>query len=380
MEVDAEKARNTLEFWEDAIEDVVTDFNDEDLDGGRPATSLSVEAEDEGRFSIQLALVKWICLFLLFWIAQFQISDSALELMLRFLNTLFTVCQRHAAWFGGVVMFLPTSVYLIRKRLGLDRDRSIKYVVCPNCHSLYDFSDCFVTLGRRRIPKKCSHRPFPNHRHRRFRATCGELNGGHLLKEVRLKDGSIRLYPHKVYSYMKILVTLKSFLSRKDFWSKCNLWKTGRELNSVSEILADVVDGRVWREFLFVDGEPLLAGERSLAFMLNVDWFQPFKLARYSVGMIYLVVMNLPRNERFKIENVILVGVIPGPHEPSGNINTYLSPLVDELLVLWEGWRVGSEIVKGVLLCVASDLPAARKVSTSDLFSLLSLLILLITN
>ena len=115
-------------------------------------------------------------------------------------------------------------------------------------------------------------------------------------------------------------------------------------------------------------------------FMLNVDWFQPFKLARYSVGMIYLVVMNLPRNERFKIENVILVGVIPGPHEPSGNINTYLSPLVDELLVLWEGWRVGSEIVKGVLLCVASDLPAARKVSTSDLFSLLSLLILLITN
>ena len=55
----------------------------------------------------------------------------------------------------------------------------------------------------------------------------------------------------------------------------------------MSEILADVVDGRVWREFLFVDGGPLLAGERSLAFMLNVDWFQPFKLARYSVGVIY---------------------------------------------------------------------------------------------
>jgi len=137
----------------------------------------------------------------------------------------------------------------------------------------------------------------------------------------------------------------------------------------VSEILADVVDGRVWREFLFVDGEPLLAGERSLAFMLKVDWFQPFKLARYSVSVICLVVMNLPRNERFKIENVILVSVIPGPHEPSGNINTYLSPLVDKLLVLWEGWRVGSEILEGVLLCVALDLPAARKVSTSDLLS-----------
>ena len=45
--------------------------------------------------------------------------------------------------------------------------------------------------------------------------------------------------------------------------------------------------------------------------------------------------MNLLRNERFKRENVILVGIIPGPSEPPLNINTYLSPLVDELLVLW---------------------------------------------
>ena len=42
---------------------------------------------------------------------------------------------------------------------------------------------------------------------------------------------------------------------------------------------------------------------------------------------------------------------------------SYLSPLVDELLVLWDGWNVNDEIVKGVLLCVASDLPATRKVS-----------------
>ena len=95
-------------------------------------------------------------------------------------------------------------------------------------------------------------------------------------------------------------------LSRKDFWSKCNLWKTGRELKSVSEILSDVVDGRVWREFLFVDGEPSLAGERSLAFMLNVDWFQPFKLARYSVVVIYLVVMNLPEMNGSKLKTLYL--------------------------------------------------------------------------
>ena len=165
MEVDLERASETIEFWEDAIEDVIIDF-DEDAE---PAASLSIDAEDmEMTYLNQRSLVKWICLFLLFWTARFQISDNALELMLRFLNILFTVCQHYAPWFGGVVMFLPTSVYFLHKRLGLGRDRYTKYVVCPNCHSLYNFSDCFSTLGSRRIPKKCSHRPFPNHKTRRF--------------------------------------------------------------------------------------------------------------------------------------------------------------------------------------------------------------------
>lgn len=49
------------------------------------------------------------------------------------------------------------------------------------------------------------------------------------------------------------------------------------------------------------------------------------------MGVIYLVVLNLPREERFKDENMICVGLIPGPKEPKININAYLEPLVDEL-------------------------------------------------
>jgi hypothetical protein len=80
--------------------------------------------------------------------------------------------------------------------------------------------------------------------------------------------------------------------------------------------------------------------------------------------------MNLPRSERFKTENIILVGVIPGPSEPKLNINTYLSPLVDELLILWNdgvmlhhhGSQFIPETFKASLLCVACDIPASRKV------------------
>ena len=50
--------------------------------------------------------------------------------------------------------------------------------------------------------------------------------------------------------------------------------------------------------------------------MLNIDWFNPYKHSPYTVGAIYLVVLNLPRSEHFKIENLLLVGLIPGPSEP----------------------------------------------------------------
>lgn len=37
---------------------------------------------------------------------------------------------------------------------------------------------------------------------------------------------------------------------------------------------------------------------------------------------------------------MILVGVIPGPHEPSLNINSYLAPLVLELQQFYEGQTI----------------------------------------
>ena len=57
----------------------------------------------------------------------------------------------------------------------------------------------------------------------------------------------------------------------------------------------------------------------------------------HSGGVIYLVLVNLPREIRFRKKNVIIIGVIPGPKKPKGNINFFLKPLVDELLDLWNG-------------------------------------------
>ena len=52
---------------------------------------------------------------------------------------------------------------------------------------------------------------------------------------------------------------------------------------------------------------------------------------KYSVGVIYLVILNLPREERYKLENIIVVGIIPGPKEPKKNVNSFLVPLMEDL-------------------------------------------------
>ena len=62
-----------------------------------------------------------------------------------------------------------------------------------------------------------------------------------------------------------------------------------------------------------------------------------------SIGVIYMVVMNLPREERFKPENLIVVGIIPGPKEPKHNINSFRQPLVDDLINSWDGVILDNE-------------------------------------
>ena len=80
---------------------------------------------------------------------------------------------------------------------------------------------------------------------------------------------------------------------------------------------------------------------------LNVDWFQPFTRSQYSVGVMYITTLNHPREERYKPQNALVVGIIPAPHEPKSVINSYLFPLVQELLELLKGfvlkWMVRSK-------------------------------------
>ena len=104
--------------------------------------------------------------------------------------------------------------------------------------------------------------------------------------------------------------------------------------------LSAIYDGQIWSDFIQYEGVPFLASPHSYALTLNLDWFQPYKHLTYSVGVFYLSVLYLPSHIRYSNAHTILVGILPGPKEPKLTLNTYLEPLVNDLMEFWRGVRL----------------------------------------
>ena len=104
--------------------------------------------------------------------------------------------------------------------------------------------------------------------------------------------------------------------------------KSGESRFFPDDVKTDIYQGNVWKE---LSSTGFLSHINSLAVMLNVDWFRPHKHSPGSVGVLYLVLLSLPRHERYKLENIIVVGILPRPSAPKLTANTFLEPLVREL-------------------------------------------------
>ena len=122
------------------------------------------------------------------------------------------------------------------------------------------------------------------------------------------------------------------------------------------------------RIFFVYKGRPFLSIPHNLGLMLNCDWFQPYEHTSYSIGALLLFgYFKLPWTIRFKPENIIIAGIIPGPSEPTHKeMSSYLRPLVKELNSLWtDGFTMLHEgntiIIHAALLATVCDIPATAK-------------------
>jgi len=80
----------------------------------------------------------------------------------------------------------------------------------------------------------------------------------------------------------------------------------------------------------------LLAAPGTIALQLFVDWYQKHKQGHHSVGLIWACVLNLPREERYELHNMMLVGLLPGPRSTSRQqLQGVLQVVRDELIGLF---------------------------------------------
>ena len=299
-------------------------------------------------------------LFLVRLQAKHYIPDTALAALLQFLFTFFLVLGRFSEAASGIATVFPCTLHRMRKAIGYN-DNFDRFVVCPTCDKTYKFKECISVTGTRQATKHCCFVKYPKHPRRSGRSPCGAP----LLRSVVLQTGRTLLYPFKVYCYRSLITSIHELLLRPGFFDTCQLWR-----KQVASELSDVYSAKVWKDFQHFNGEPFLSLPSSIALMLNIDWFQSYKHTVFSVGVIYLVVMNLQRSTRFKRQNIIIVGIIPGPSEPSHDINCYMEPLVKDLIELWDGVSMSvytggailAKTIRCAVLCCACDLPAGRKV------------------
>lgn len=341
------------ETWDILPDDIMKDWASEDNE---------VANDDFPPEFVSVSLTSWVCMFLVFFQIVFVLPDSVLVSVLAFLKQVFQVLaeETQLPLLTGIASLLPGSLYMLWRFLKVDSDNFQKLVVCRKCYNIYQYKDCWRMVEGKKVSRNCPFVDFPQHTQRARQTTCGEK----LLKEITV-DSKTYLYPFKTYSYKPISETLVSFLKRPDFEKKCEHWKSR---NITENVLRDVYDGQVWKDFQKEEKNKFLLHSSRYAIMLNLDWFQPFKHVRYSVGVVYAVVLNLPRSERFLLRNVVVVGVIPDcSKEPP--TNTFIQPLVTDLLNAWNtGINTKTFLsptenvnVRFALLCVGCDIPASRK-------------------
>jgi len=103
----------------------------------------------------------------------------------------------------------------------------------------------------------------------------------------------------------------------------------------------DIFDGLHYRSLL---GERVVVRDqtlthhyfsdhRDIALGFATDGFTPFKKQKHTAWILLVFNYNLPPDERFQRDNILCVGIIPGPKKP-WNADSFIHPLVQELLEL----------------------------------------------
>jgi len=267
---------------------------------------------------------------------------------------------------------IPRDIRKVQSTLQLNPPPSTTYACCPNpkCSFIYPPD----SSGR--WPELCD-----NH------ISDSDQCCTPLLKKVPDPSNlKVSRHPIRPYVLYDIKTQIAELVTMEPYASLLTHRNPRHDGSSLTEGISDIFDGQLVRDFR----GPLTGpnntrhwfdspqDEARLLFTLSVDWMNPYGVkaagVSASVGVIALCCVNLPISVRYKPENIILSGLIPGPQEPIlDTVNHFLRPIIDDFLILWERglkMRHTSPLtstkykrVRAAILSLVTDLPASKKIS-----------------
>jgi hypothetical protein len=132
---------------------------------------------------------------------------------------------------------------------------------------------------------------------------------------------------------LPIIPHLKCLFRNKEH-AKLLQWH--KEDHKVDDMLRHPADGSQWRA---IDREfpKFVDDTRNLRFALSTDGMNPFgeQSNSHSIWHVTLCIYNLPPWLCMKQKFIMMSMLIQGPKQPGNDIDVYLRPLVEELLLLW---------------------------------------------
>ena len=297
-------------------------------------------------------------------------SDANMEFNIKFLFQLLYSLVACGLASAEITAGFPRTLYQFKQKLGISNlaDEFTRYVTCkdPSCCATYSFEETYtVDKHGNKIPLTCSATRLKYN----TEVTCGQP-----LLEYKFSPTRNRiLVPIKTFVWRSISDKIEEKLKRPGLEDACQQWRHEKLPDNVRK---DIYSGRVWKELQ--SNHNYFSSDYHMALQYNIDWWQPHKHSNKSIGVMYLAIANLPREIRYKRENLIIAGLIPSLDYYDGettktepqSLNPFQKYLSQELHSLGtHGARIQTHKhpegvpMKAILLMNASDSPAARKSS-----------------
>ncbi|KAF5315316.1 hypothetical protein D9619_007521 [Psilocybe cf. subviscida] len=176
--------------------------------------------------------------------------------------------------------------------------------------------------------------------------------------------------PQKVFTYIPLIPRLIALASNSQT-AEAMTYRANHRPGTTSSAKTDIFDGSHYQSLRHKDvilddvnrGHQFFSDNRDIALGLSTDGFAPFKRRKNTAWPLILFNYNLPPDKRFHIEQILALGVIPGPKKPH-DIDSFLWPAILEFLELAKGVRAFDALslsiflLRAYLIAVFGDIPA----------------------